>query len=104
MPADTFEAVMKAEQEADNRIAAASAEARKLTAEAEVQGQQAFLDAEAEAEDTVETLMIESQRKAAEAALEISIRTANDCQMLRSAAHNRMPEAIRLVVERIVNG
>lgn len=104
MPLDALNAVMNAEKNADARLAAAAAEARKLLAEAEAEGRQILLAAEAKAEEAVEALMVESQRRSVEATGHVSTRTAQECETLRRAAHDRIPDAVRLVVERIVNG
>lgn len=103
MSMDALDAVMKAEELADARLSNAAAEARKLMAEAEADGRQMIRTAEAEAEETVEERMAEYEKKAAEAAREVLIVTSDECQAIRSAALSRMPEAVRMVVERIVN-
>ncbi len=104
MASDALNTVMNAEKNADARLAAAAAEARKLLAEAEAEGRQILLAAEAKAEETVDALMEESRQRSVEAAGQVSVRTALECQTLRSAAHDRIPDAVRMVVERIVNG
>lgn len=103
MSLDSLKIIIAAEKEADNKLATVYLEAKRIIAEAEADGHQFIMTAEAEAEKSVENLRAEGEVKAAEAVRDIAVRTSLTCQSLRSTAQRNMPQAIRLVVERIVN-
>lgn len=103
MAIEALNSVFSAEEQADLKLAAAAQEVRKILAESEMQGKQMILNAEAEAEETVEAMHHEAELKAAESARTVAARTLTECQALRTAAMSKMQQAVGLVVGRIVN-
>lgn len=102
MSFETLKTIITAEEQADLRLSVASSEAKKILAEAESEGRRLILTAESEAEEAVEIMMNEAELKITAASRDISSRTAETCRKIRLTAHDKMPEAVNLVIERIV--
>lgn len=102
MALDALNAVILAEEEADRKLASAAAAAKKILAEAEAEGLLMIAEAEAEAEKAGAALYGQAQLEAAKGVEAVKVRTAEESRTLREEAGLRLPQAVQLVVERIV--
>ena len=81
----------------------AAAEATKLVSDAEKAGQALIAQAAAQAEAKAKEAMARAESSAARRTEEILAEKRGACDALRSAARERLPAAVELIVGRVVS-
>ena len=103
MPLEAIKSVNEAEDTARKAKSEAAQAAKKRIEQARADGQ-AMVEAEsAKAEDEVRHLMEAAGQKATENAKILSSQTNNRAATVTAHAETKMDEAVKLIVERIVN-
>ena len=103
MTQELVKTVCDAEEEARQNILFAQQKARVAVAEEERYGQEKIAASVARAQDEIVHLIRASDQKATEQAMELASKTANRQAALRARAERRLDDAVKLIVERIVN-
>lgn len=104
MAQDAILKITESEKAAEEKIAAATAEARKIVAEAERNGEQSLDNARAEANRKAEDMLLRAEDAAAGESLEITSSAERECEKLRVLAKGRMTEAALFIAEKVVKG
>ncbi len=103
MSLEAMKKITEAEQDTQSRRAGAAAEAKKLVSDAEKAGRALVEQARAQAEAQAKEAMAQAESRAARRTEEILAEKRSDCDALRSAARERLPAAVELIVGRVVS-
>ena len=103
MSLEAMKKITEAEQDTQSRRAGAAAEAKKLVSDAEKAGRALVEQARAQAEAQAKEAMAQAESRAARRTEEILAEKRSDCDALRSAARERLPAAVELIVGRGVS-
>ena len=104
MSLEAIELVRTAEDDGKKLKSLAQAEAKRLLAEAENAGKAEVDDAAERAAGELKYLAAEAEKKAKAGAEQIRSAAETENSLLREKAAAHMDEAVRQIVERIVNG
>lgn len=104
MSLEAMKNVLEAEQAAKNAYQNASAEAKQLILEAEAAGKALLSRRQAEAREQERSMMEDAELQGGKRAEGTILHAENQCAVLRAHAEQKLPEAITLIVERIVTG
>ena len=101
---EPMELIHAAEEQAQKIRTDAAGEAKKLLADAEKAGQAAIENAKARAAQTQQQMRQKAQEQADAESKTAAEAAAQQAAALRDTAKAHMPEAAKLIAERIVNG
>ena len=99
---DVITKIKQAEQEAENIKKQAQQQASATQAQAQKQGKQLLQDEKSAAAAKAEERIALAEQQAADFLSANRQRVEQDCEILRSNAQNRLNDAAKLIVERIV--
>lgn len=102
MSMEALEKIMAAEASCQDRVAAASVEARQLLAEAERAGQDALLQAREECAQQSKQSLLKAEERAKKTADEILRAADAEAAALRKAAEERLDKAATFIVGKVV--
>lgn len=103
MSLEAVQKVAETEKQVQQRKADATAQAKKLLADAERAGQEKLKVAREAAQAQAKDMMLRAERSAAEHALTVEQETQADCNDLRKAAEGRLEDAAALIIRRVVD-
>ena len=103
MSLEAIQTITESEQGAKQRIQSAAEEAKKIVSDAERTGQAKVIEARAEADSQVKTMMKQAEERAAQHEASVMAEMRQACQGMRQAAEDRLPAAAELIVRRVVN-
>ena len=101
MSLDAIQKVTEIEQNSRNRKADATAEAKRIVAEADRMGRQTVAQERAAAEEKVKAMMAEAENRAGERAKEAQAANAEACAALKERARPQLDRAADLIVEKV---
>lgn len=105
-PADEnlLQVIAAKERELESRVAQAKAEARRILDQAQVQAAAAREQARRTVAELEQRAQVEIARETELAAAQRLAAAQEEAQRVRSRASERMPHAMKLVVERVLSG
>ena len=101
MSLDAVRRVARSEQEAQEWKTVAAAQAKRILADAQQEGQRRVDQARSRAEEQVADLLVQVETEAAARAEAARAANREECQRLRREAEGRLAQAAGLIVERI---
>lgn len=101
MSFDAIQRVTEAEQNSRSRKAEATAEAKRITAEADRLGRQAVAEARAQAEAQAKAMMAEAEARAGRSTERTLAENARACAALKERARPNLDRAADLIVEKV---
>ncbi len=104
MSLEAIEKIQGFEQAAEAALAQARAQAQKIVAEAEGQGQALLQQQKAQAAQAAQAALAGAEQQAGQRRSELLHRAEDNCRSLAAAAQAHMDEAVKMIVERAVEG
>lgn len=102
MSLDAMKTVLDAERSAREAYQEASAASRQLIQDAETKGKVYSLHVQADAAREAKRILQEAEEQGKKNQGEILAHAENQCAVLRAHAEAKLPEAVNLIIERIV--
>ena len=103
MSLEAMEQVTKVEEALRQRKSEAAAQAKQLVAQAEREGKQALESIRAQVEAQAKEQMAQAEERANRRAVQLQEESQEACAALRAAARERLDQAARVIVRRVVN-
>lgn len=103
MSIEVIKKVTESERNAQEMKQEAAVNAKKTVSDAERAGRELLQKSREKAELQVKQFMTEAEEKAAKSEQIVIEETTRACETLRQSAQERLPEAARLIVGRVVN-
>lgn len=95
--------VQQAQEKAEAFVAEKTAEARALLSDAESRGRDSLAAARGKAQDEHAKLMLQADEEAERDAQDVAERSRQSCEKLKAEVRGKIPQAVDLVVGRIVS-
>ena len=102
MSLDAMKTVLDAERSAREAYQEASVLARQMILDAETQGKAHILQVQADTAREAKRILQEAEEQGKKNQGEILAHAENQCAVLRAHAEAKLPEAVNLIIERIV--